>query len=200
MAALLTPSSQKLSAEDLSSDTGLFVTNTRVGYAAGDTNLYRYVSNSPTNGTDPTGPMDPSSASGLVSWGHPVINSNPIQQGPFRQLTPAEKASLCPYIPKEDLDNAQVAVGEMPWYAPSWAYGITRGNLIYFRDPGFTTSTPTALSKLGHELVHVGQYRKGMNWFTYLWSCRSGYARSAYEAEAEKIEAQILATGRGSQP
>jgi len=33
----------------------LFVSNTPVGYAAGDTNLYRYVSNSPTNATDSTG-------------------------------------------------------------------------------------------------------------------------------------------------
>jgi hypothetical protein len=33
----------------------LFVSKTPLGYAAGDTNLYRYASNSPTDGTDPTG-------------------------------------------------------------------------------------------------------------------------------------------------
>lgn len=34
---------------------GRFLTKDPIGFAAGDTNLYRYVFNSPTNYTDPTG-------------------------------------------------------------------------------------------------------------------------------------------------
>lgn len=39
----------------LAADTGRWLTEDPVGFAAGDTNLYRYVGNSPTNVSDPTG-------------------------------------------------------------------------------------------------------------------------------------------------
>jgi hypothetical protein len=30
-------------------------------------------------------------------------------------------------------------------------------------------------SEILHAGLHVGQYRNGMNWLTYLWSTRNGY-------------------------
>ncbi len=36
-------------------NTGQFISEDPLGYAAGDQNLYRYVGNSPTNATDPSG-------------------------------------------------------------------------------------------------------------------------------------------------
>jgi len=95
-------------------------------------------------------------------------------------------------IPKEDLDNADVHVGEMPWYTPGWAAGITRGNDIYFRDPNQTFETPEDMALLGHELVHVGQYRKGMTWLSYLWRARHGYDKSPDEEEAYRQGAIML--------
>ncbi|MEI7924311.1 MAG: RHS repeat-associated core domain-containing protein, partial [Planctomycetota bacterium] len=35
--------------------TGRFLSKDPIGFSAGDVNLYRYVNNSPTNGTDPSG-------------------------------------------------------------------------------------------------------------------------------------------------
>jgi hypothetical protein len=46
---------------------------------------------------------------------------------------------------------------------------------------------------LGHELVHVGQYREGMNWTTYLLSNPMGYDKnSRYEKPAYGMQKRIL--------
>nr|CBJ53284.1 protein of unknown function [Ralstonia solanacearum CFBP2957] len=95
------------------------------------------------------------------------------------------------YIPQIDLDNADVHVGEMPWYAPGWAAGITRGNDIYFRDPQQTFCTPRDVALLGHELVHVGQYRDGMTWLGYLLASKKGYENNPYEVSAYEMQRKI---------
>jgi len=59
--------------------------------------------------------------------------------------------------------------------------GITRGNNIYFRPGVYDPSTVDGLADLGHELVHVGQYRNGATWLKYLWAARHGYGKSKYE-------------------
>jgi len=74
--------------------------------------------------------------------GNPISLTDPLG---LRPLTDSEKGYLAPYIPARDLNNADVHVGEMPGYAPSWATGITRGNDIYFRDPNQTFATPADL-------------------------------------------------------
>ena len=50
-----------------------------------------------------------------------------------RPLKEYEKEKLSSYIPQEDLDNAVLYDGKVPWYAPKWAAGITKGNNIYLR-------------------------------------------------------------------
>ena len=87
-----------------------------------------------------------------------------------------EKGTLSPYIPKVDLDNADLHVGEVPWYLPNSMAGITRGNDIYLRS--YDSSTINDIATLGHELVHVGQYREGATAFSFLWSYRYGYSRN----------------------
>ena len=72
----------------------------------------------------------------------------------------------------------------MPWYAPSWATGITRGDDIYFRNPNQTFRTPADFSLLAHELVVVQQYGNGMTWLSYLWASRNGYENNKYEIAA----------------
>lgn len=76
-------------------------------------------------------------------------------------------------------------------YLPSGYVGITRGNDIYFRPGAYDASRPSGLALLGHELVHVGQYRQGMNWVSYLWSIRRGYERSPYEIAARAVQNKI---------
>ncbi len=120
--------------------------------------------------------------------------SNPLKRiDPFglRPLTESEKNYLRPYIQERDLNNADIHVGDMPVYAPSWAWGITRGNDIYFRNPDQTFYTPEDLGLLGHELVHVGQYADGMDWLLYLWESRNGYENNPYETDPRVIEKKI---------
>lgn len=143
---------------------GGYISKDPIGFAGGDVNLYRRVRNNPVNYTDPFG---------------------------LRPLTDIEKSYLSPYIPQRDLDSADVHVGEMPWYAPSWAAGITRGNDIYFSNPNQTFTTPSGMGLLGHELVHVGQYADGMTWLSYFWASRNGYDNNPYEIEAYKIGDKI---------
>jgi RHS repeat-associated protein len=50
-----------------STQTGRFISQDPIGFNAGDENLYRYVGNSPTNATDPTG-----------LWGSPVSGGDPV--------------------------------------------------------------------------------------------------------------------------
>jgi hypothetical protein len=110
-----------------------------------------------------------------------------------RPLTDSEKDVLRPYIPEEDLNNAHLHVGEVPWYLSKDMGGITRGNDIYFRPGFYDPDTAQGISRLGHELVHVGQYRQGMNWATYLLSNPTGYdTESRYEKPAYDMEYRIL--------
>lgn len=122
------------------------------------------------------------------------VRSSPLSKiDPWglRPLTAQERTLLGPYIPEADLDSADVHVGEMPWYAPDWAAGITRGNDIYFRSPQQTFCTPEDLGLLGHELVHVGQYREGMTWMDYFWASRGGYDNNKYELPAYELQRKI---------
>jgi hypothetical protein len=107
-----------------------------------------------------------------------------------RYLTALEKSKLAPYIPQVDLDNAKIH-GRVPWYLWKDFVGITRGNDIYFRPGYYDAETAAGIALLGHELVHVGQYRVGMNWLSYLWSARRGYRSSPYERAAYATQAQI---------
>lgn len=131
----------------------------------GGLNLFGYVNGSPLSLTDPSG---------------------------LRPLTEREKKCLSPYIPEVDLGNADVHDGEVPWYLGKDYDGITRGNDIYFRPGVYDGNTATGIALLGHELIHVGQYRNGMNWISYTWSTRNGYAESPYEQEAYAKQRQIL--------
>ena len=110
-----------------------------------------------------------------------------------RPLNEYEKEKLSPYIPQEDLDNAVLHEGKVPWYTPKWAAGITRGSNIYLRR--YNPDTPEGLSQLGHELEHVRQYREGMTLAGYIWSCirNGGYSKSRYEIVATAVQSKIKA-------
>ncbi len=115
-----------------------------------------------------------------------------------RRLTTREKALLEPFIPAEDLDGAVLHVGDMPLYMALQPdkRAITRGADIYFEDPSWTFRTADQLASLAHELTHVGQYREGMTWASYLWSARNGYMQSQYEIPAFAMYDRVYASLR----
>lgn len=110
-----------------------------------------------------------------------------------RRLTDGERALLAPYVPEVDLNNATVYEARVPWYLPKRFAGITRGNRIYFRPGAYKTGTAHGIALLGHEMVHVGQYREGMTAIKYLWASRKGYsAETKYEKPAYNLERKIV--------
>jgi RHS repeat-associated protein len=101
-------------------------------------------------------------------WNDPIDLNDPFG---LRALTDCEKKKLSPYVPKVDLDNADVHDGKQPWWLPNKKENIavTVYNDIYIREGEYDPTTPEGLVLLAHELYHVGQYRKKeMTRFSYL--------------------------------
>jgi hypothetical protein len=99
---------------------------------------------------------------------------------------------LRPYIPREDLESACLHIDHVPWYLPRRFCAVVRGNNIYVRAGVPEQNTSTWLALLGHELVHVGQYRNGMTALGYLCAAVLGYRKNRYEKEAHAVQSRIL--------
>ena len=99
---------------------------------------------------------------------------------------------MCSCIPQHDLETATVCDGRVPWYLPARFTAVTRGNRIYLRPGACRTDTVEGLALLAHELAHVGQYRRGATWLTFLLSyLRHGYRRSPLEIEARETAGRV---------
>lgn len=118
-----------------------FIAEDPIKFAAGSTNFYAYVGGNPMNANDPLG---------------------------LRPLTYCEKSMLALYIPQTDLDNADIHEEGTPWWTRNDAEAVTLGNDIYFKSKAYSPFTPSGLALLGHELIHVGQFRQGMTYLDYI--------------------------------
>lgn len=98
----------------------------------------------------------------------PVVNPiPPITIAPNgRHLSTEEKAILSPFIARVDLDNAIIW-----WNAPESSFASSDPNTrvealttergIYMRGQNHAVTSIYDFVTLGHELVHVGQFRRG---------------------------------------
>jgi hypothetical protein len=110
-----------------------------------------------------------------------------------RVLNADERERYAPYIAPDVLDAARVIEGHVPFWLRRDMQGVTLGHRIFLRPGAYDARRVEGISLLGHELVHVRQYRQGMTLLRYVWASRRGYRRNAYEIEAYAIGAQIRA-------
>ena len=154
---------------------GRFVSSDPIGFGGMTSNFYAYVANDPQDSWDPLG---------------------------LRALTKCEKRNLAPYIPRIDLDNADIRENEWPPKIGKFfpiplskdVAAITLGNKIYIRPGEYDPTTIDGEALLGHELVHVGQYRTGemtrAGYLNELIKHGSG-TQNKYEAPAYGLEDEI---------
>ena len=120
--------------------------------------------------------------------GNPAKKRDPWGLGP---LSSCEIWTLSSYADVIDLLNADLHDGEVPFYLPDRFAGITRGNDIYFRPNVYDAKTPDGLAILAHELLHVKQYREGMNLFSYATASVNGYESNKFEVPAFKLQVRV---------
>jgi RHS repeat-associated protein len=143
-----------------------FISEDPLKFRGRDMNLYAYVRNMPSALIDPLG---------------------------LRPLTEREKQCLAAYLPQVDLDAADLHEGEVPWYLLPGYAGITLGNDIYLRSGVYDGATSAGIALLGHELYHVGQYRKGTTRLDFLiQGLLHGHDESPLEKPAIELQGRIL--------
>jgi len=110
-----------------------------------------------------------------------------------RPLTALERARYAAHFEPDVLDAARVIDGRVPFWLRPDMCGVTLGARIHLRAGVYDPHIADGVELLGHELVHVRQYRDGMTVWRYLWASRRGYRRNPYETEAYAIGARIRA-------
>jgi Domain of unknown function (DUF4157) len=110
-----------------------------------------------------------------------------------RPLTVAERQRYAPHFAAAVLESARVFDGRVPFWLRPDMLGVTLGPRIYLRPGAYDPACLDGIALLGHELVHVRQYREGMTVLGYLWASRRGYRRNPYEVEAYAVSARIRA-------
>ncbi|MYI05931.1 MAG: DUF4157 domain-containing protein [Gemmatimonadetes bacterium] len=91
------------------------------------------------------------------------------------------------------LESAVVYDGRVPRWLRDDADAVVLGKRIYIRPNVYIPGTAMGVKLLAHELVHVEQFSKGMNIFTYLLASRRGYWKNRYEVEA-RDRAKVIVT------
>jgi RHS repeat-associated protein len=159
-----------------------FISEDPIGWASGQTNNYAYVAGNPIRFRDPRG---------------------------LRPLSDCEKSNLSPYVPKVDLDNANLNLNGLPWWGTSDALCITTGNDINCKSGVYDPAKPgvnDGLGLLAHELYHVGDYRTGnLTKGKYLWEAAKNGSGTAnkYEKPAYELGSTVandLAAKHGDNP
>jgi hypothetical protein len=95
----------------LDANVGRFIGQDPIGFSAGDSNLYRYVGNSPLNGSDPSGTKDtrwPSNGAVRNNSSNPVIILNSTNIGDFLETLRPGQATPDKIGRSKDVDGVWV--------------------------------------------------------------------------------------------
>lgn len=101
-----------------------------------------------------------------------------------RPLSLQERTLFSPYFAQIVIDEARIIDGKVPFWLRRNMCAVVLWHTIYFRAGAYQPNTKRGAELLGHELTHVSQFLHGMTLLNYVWSCRYGYYKSAYEIEA----------------
>lgn len=101
-----------------------------------------------------------------------------------RPLTLKEKQTFKPYFAENVIEQTRIIDGHVPFWLRKKMIAVVINHRIYLKPQVYNANTKEGVALLGHELMHVSQFLHGMNWLTYLWSCRYGYRKSPYELAA----------------
>ncbi len=101
-----------------------------------------------------------------------------------RSLTMQERDLFKPYFAQIVLSRVRIIDGTVPFWLGKKMCAVVLGHKVYFRAGAYLPNTKRGMELLAHELTHVSQFLHGMTLLKYLWSCRYGYFKSAYEIEA----------------
>lgn len=101
-----------------------------------------------------------------------------------RPLSMQERELFSPYFAQIVIDDARIIDGKVPFWLRRNMCAVVLGRYIYFRAGAYQPNTKRGVELLGHELTHISQFLHGMTLLKYVWSCRNGYDKSAYEIEA----------------
>lgn len=114
-----------------------------------------------------------------------------------RPLNVQERALFSPYFAQIVINQARIVDGSFGGKVPFWLRksmcAVVLGQTVYFRAGAYLPNTKRGAELLGHELTHVSQFLHGMTLLKYVWSCRYGYFKSAYEIEAY-AKGRLIAT------
>jgi hypothetical protein len=103
---------------------------------------------------------------------------------PGRRLNMEEREIYGDSFSDDVLSNAKIHEGETPWWLRGDAAAVTIGNDIYIRPDEYDPETTTGAALLGHELVHVEQFRGGLTIPQYILK-PSAYESPAYSRQPE---------------
>ncbi len=145
-------------------NTGTWLSNDPIGFAAGDANLYRYVGNQPTTMTDPSG-LEPPRTIPLVGPdgqpynGPPITPAPPIQHG---TLLPLSESPSTTQLPADNIFGIRPHQVGDPAYSynntPPFAMAFIRGTCDYSQASDIRNATYAARRRISNALDLLRNY------------------------------------------
>lgn len=113
------------------------------------------------------------------------------------ELPPDAVDRLSRYVPRENLERMKVVTGA-PWcWLPALlnTSAMTFGEHVIFRAGRYQVDSPQWLALIGHESLHIGQYRE-LGRMRFVVRYLRGMASSRFSHDRHPMEAPLVAKQR----